>query len=103
MNQKSVSAWLKVLCVIFIIIGVIFLCIGFYKMFRYDNSIYGDYVNAYVEGDAYNYIINGTYFTAYAVLGMGSLIIAAITGVSGAVLSIEKEEVKEVEEKLPSL
>lgn len=38
--------------------------------------------NAYVGGDAYNYIINGTYFTGYAVQGMGYLIISTICGAS---------------------
>ncbi len=38
--------------------------------------------NAYVGGDAYNYIINGTYFTGYAVQGMGYLIISTICGTS---------------------
>ena len=47
----------------------IFLIIGFYKMLIYD-----DYTNAYVGGDAYNYIINGTYATAYFVLAGSSFI-----------------------------
>ena len=34
--------------------------------------------NAYVGGDAYNYIINGTYFTAYSVIASASLLCGAI-------------------------
>ena len=30
--------------------------------------------NAYVGGDAYNYIINGTYFTGYSVIGSAALL-----------------------------
>ena len=39
-------------------------------MLNYDSGDYYPYkyVNAYVGGDAYNYIINGTYATAYFVL-----------------------------------
>ena len=38
--------------------------------------------NAYVGGDAYNYIINGTYFTGYAVQGMGYLLIATTSAIA---------------------
>lgn len=36
------------------------------KIEEYSNSVIQQ-VNAYVGGDAYNYIINGTYFTAYSI------------------------------------
>lgn len=49
-------------------------------------------VNAYVGGDAYNYIINGTYFTAYSVLGVGAFIIATIAGVGAVFLSVKPEK-----------
>lgn len=55
-------------------IGFLFsLGMGFYKMFAYENdngeySISDDSINAYVGGDAYNLIINGTYTTAYFIL-----------------------------------
>lgn len=41
-------------------------------MVRYENSEYswGDHINAWVGGDAYNYIINGTHATAFFVLTM---------------------------------
>lgn len=50
--------------------GVISLLIGIYKMTQYENSDYswGQHTNAYVGGDAYNYIINGTHATALFVL-----------------------------------
>lgn len=42
---------------------------GIDKMTNYYNSEYSSkLVNAYVGGDAYNYIINGTYATAFFVL-----------------------------------
>ena len=52
---------------------------GLDKMFRYDSgdSYPHKYVNAYVGGDAYNYIINGTYATAFFVL-TAMFVLAAI-------------------------
>ncbi len=52
----------------------------FYKAYdvktNYYNSedFYSLNENAYVGGDAYNYIINGTYFTGYSVIGSAFLI-----------------------------
>lgn len=50
--------------------GCITLYKGIDKMTHYYNSEYSftPSVNAYVGGDAYNYIINGTYATAFFVL-----------------------------------
>ena len=71
----------KVLAFISFVISEIFLDVGFYKMWAYDDSSYNP-VNAYVGGDAYNYIINGTYATAFfvltatfALMGIGFLIL----------------------------
>lgn len=61
-----------------------FTALGFYKMFAYNNpkyTIFEETQNAYVEGDAYNYIINGTYATAYFVLA-GAMLLTAC-GVHG--------------------
>ena len=49
---------------------------GIDKMTNYHNSDYRQ-VNAYVGGDAYNYIINGTYATAFFVL-TAMFVLAAI-------------------------
>ena len=48
--------------------SVITLGVGLSKMFLYKNGDYGDYLNAYVGGDAYNYIINANYATGFFVL-----------------------------------
>lgn len=56
------------------IVSLICGCFTFYKgidkMVNYDSGDYYPYkaANAYVGGDAYNYIINGTYATAFFVL-----------------------------------
>ena len=105
MKKEKACRILKTITIIFICIGIIFLGRGFYKKNSYSNpdsdssySYSTQYTNSYVGGDAYNYIINGTYFTGYVVLGMGSLIIATITGVSSLILSIKEDEEKNREE-----
>lgn len=59
---------LKKYAYIVYVISAIFMYIGFYKMFEYEN----DYItiNAYVGGDAYNYIINSNYAIGYFVLAL---------------------------------
>jgi len=49
--------------------------------------------NAYVGGDAYNYIINGTYFTGFSVLGIGSLMLGILC-IGIAQISSQMEEGK---------
>ncbi|WP_109064388.1 hypothetical protein [Aggregatibacter kilianii] len=61
---------------------------GLSKIFNYKN--YGDNlsslnVNAYVGGDAYNYIINGTYATTYCVIGVVSAIIGSTCFIVNAI------------------
>ena len=44
---------------------------GLTKIFYYDNSEYSSHrMNSYVSGDAYNYIINGTYSTTFCIIGL---------------------------------
>jgi hypothetical protein len=66
---------LKVICSF--IFAVIFVGIGFYKIFAYSNSDLGDKVNAYVGGDAYNYIINSNLGIAYFVLALIFVVIGS--------------------------
>lgn len=106
MNRQKASKITKILCIIFICIGIIFLSMGFYKKNSYSNpdsdsnySYNTKYTNSYVGGDAYNYIISGTYFTGYVVLGMGALIIAAITGVASLKWLIEENEINRIEKE----
>lgn len=108
MQKKKVISITRGLCIVFVVMGIIFFYLGFDKKNNYNNPdseyTYGsDYVNSYVGGDAYNYIINGTYFTAYAVMGTGSMIIASIFGITGMVLSIKSDEKHSDEEKLPEI
>jgi uncharacterized membrane protein YvbJ len=68
-KNDSKQANLNILALISAIVGVLFWFYGFYKYLSYDSGEYNDPVNAYVGGDAYNFIINGTYFTAFSVIG----------------------------------
>ncbi len=70
----------KASCIISIFVSIIPLCFGFYKLFAYNNSYYS-LVNAYVEGDAYNYIINANYATACFVLVAVLILFSAFCGV----------------------
>lgn len=61
---------LKVFSGITFVVSAVFFGLGLDKMFNYDNGEYYpyEYHNAYVGGDAYNYIINGNYATGFFVL-----------------------------------
>lgn len=83
MKSTRANLWTG-LSVVSFIISAIFICVGFEKMFVYENgeSYPYDLHNAYVGGDAYNYIINGNYATAFfvlatlfALLGVGFIIV----------------------------
>lgn len=87
--QKS-SVW-KVLSGISFFVSLIFLYMGFDKIYSYDNGELYPYTyhNAYVGGDAYNYIINGNYATAFfvltltfAMLGIGFCVLAYLSKIS---------------------
>lgn len=64
--RKRHSVW-SILSIISLACACITFFKGIDKMVNYDNGDYYPYelVNAYVGGDAYNYIINGTYSTAF--------------------------------------
>lgn len=62
---------------VFTVAAVVFVSLGFYKMFVYENPdrLFADTKNAYVGGDAYNYIINANYATGYFVLALICIVI----------------------------
>lgn len=61
-----------------VIAAGILIIVGMYKLFTYKNGY--TTVNAYVEGDAYNYILNAIYAAICFVASGFSLLIAAILG-----------------------
>ena len=108
MEKSKVVLITKILCLIFLIIGIIMLVLGFGKKNNYNNpdneyTFNDDYINSYVGGDAYNYIINGTYFTGYVVIGTGFLIMATIVGCMGLYLSIDSNKQGQKEKRLEDI
>lgn len=86
-NERNFS--FPVSSLLFYLAGFFSIGYGFYKMLAYENhdSIYLDNVNAYVGGDAYNYIINSNYFVGFNVLGLTSIIIATSIVITSAINS----------------
>lgn len=102
-NTKAKKSLINTFKNISIIVCIVALCIGLFatvegidKKNNYYNS--ENYTslneNAYVGGDAYNYIINGTYFTAYFTLASGMYIVSAISGVYAMNLLLKIDEKK---------
>lgn len=69
MKSEGKRLWKGLSCFAFIASAVI-LGVGLDKMFNYDSGEFYpyEYHNAYVGGDAYNYIINSNYATGFFVL-----------------------------------
>ena len=67
---------MKTVGIILLILGVFCFSFGIYKYSVYENyeSSFLQKKNAYVGGDAYNYIINANYFTGWSVLGACSFV-----------------------------
>ncbi|WP_053956809.1 hypothetical protein [Inediibacterium massiliense] len=89
----------KKLAGIFYSISAIFICTGFYKMFCYDSgeSYTKDPVNAYVGGDAYNYIINSNYATGYFVLALSFTILGSTALIIESLNKLNKNKTSESE------
>lgn len=99
MKKKIV---LRVVAVICFILFTFMVIMGYDKIAKYNNSdIYRE--NAYVGGDAYNYIINGTYATAYFTLASGFFISGIICVVSEFMISVRDETIDERDDELPAL
>ena len=83
-----------------LLLAVFFFCVSgffFYRCYdvknNYYNSDYSSLVqNAYVGGDAYNFIINGTYFAGYAVIASASAVCGIILSSSGAIINSKIKE-----------
>ncbi len=76
--------------------------IGLYKLLAYNNGerYTEDAINAYVGGDAYNYIINGNYFTGFMVMALILAVIGSCLLITGTIKDIEYERrMKELEGK----
>ena len=110
-KTDSVFHYLVIAAVILALLATGFLSRGFYVKNVYANSSSSDDyyydsdddINAYVGGDSYNYIINGTYFTGFMVLS-GAMYICATGMLCTALVLRKKDKSKNLkEEDLPSI
>ncbi len=109
--MENKSSGFKIAGWLLIILALVCVCLGFYKMKVYESGDYSwsDPKNAYVGGDAYNYIINGNYATGYFVLSMGTLVSSVVCFATDGILSAQKavakanEKPNSAEDQLPSL
>ena len=81
-----------VISIALIVFGCVFMFMGFDKKDNYHNpeSYLHSSKNAYVGGDAYNYIINSNYFTGYLTLASACFICGTILFTTG-VLTKQQE------------
>lgn len=88
-----------IMCAVLMCLCCFFACKAYDVKNNYYSSDFSSLnINAYVGGDAYNYIINGNYFTGYCV-SSGSCLISAILFLGiGAILSDKKDETGNNEE-----
>lgn len=93
MTKKKLMQSMFLIAGILLILAIACIYMAFNKMFNYKNNETYQYksVNAYVGGDAYNYIINANYFSGYASLGGCLIISSAIYTITG----IKQMEIKE--------
>ena len=100
---KSLSTKIKLAGIALTVLASCFLGRGFYVKNVYENSEYSfvDTKNAYVGGDAYNYIINGTYFSGFMALS-GMLYVCA-TGLICTSFILESKINYKNEEELPNI
>lgn len=107
MNKRIAGIALSVVSGITLLIGLFSLVTAYDKKDNYYNSesLTTLNENAYVGGDAYNYIINGTHFTGYMVQGMGFLVISTLAGVGALYFLCKKEPDLKIEktEELPAI
>lgn len=78
-SNKAVQTPPNFLATLFYVGAVIFVGLGFYKMFVYQKGVFADdSINAYVGGDAFNYIINAIYAGDYFILALLCVFIGAV-------------------------
>ncbi len=81
--KKLISIIFYLISVLLVTIGIICCSKGFNKKDEYS------YDNQYVGGDAYNYIINGTYFSGYMALASGMFITSAVLVSAGTIIILK--------------
>lgn len=104
-NKNLVVRNMKLFALIIALIATGLLCRGLYfkNVYKNSDSTYIENENAYVGGDAYNYIINGTYFSGFMALS-GAMYICA-TGLFCTALILESNKKSDMnnDEDLPTI
>ena len=93
--MKRASYCCFVIVAILVIVGGIFFNKGFDKKNNYYSSTtYTDLnQNAYVGGDAYNYIINSEYFVGYITIGSAAFVCGTIFAMLGTYLYVSSKKI----------
>jgi hypothetical protein len=92
-KKKNPKVFILIIASIFFaIVSIVNFSSGFDKMNNYlnDSRFPSLSINAYVGGDAYNYIINSNYFTGYMIIATGALICSTICAITALNLSSQK-------------
>lgn len=93
MNREKIKKAFLIISAGFLLLSILCICAGIDKKENYYNSDYSSLnVNAYVGGDAYNYIINAGYFAGYFALAGGCLASSTVMFCAGMLLSIKDDE-----------
>lgn len=82
--MEAFGKFLKFVAVIALVACIVFGWMSFDKYLNYNTY---RHTNEYVGGDAYNYIINGTYFTSFAVYAVGCAIISVVSSALGSIMT----------------
>lgn len=95
MNKSAIKNAFLIIATIFYIVSAVMLYKGYDKMTNYYNSEYStsNNVNAYVGGDAYNYIINGNYASGFFILSMGFMIAGTVFMCSGIRIGFTRDSI----------
>ena len=103
MEKRSRSGF-YFFAILFYVLFAVMLYKGYDKMTHYENSehSWGEHVNAYVGGDAYNYIINGNYATGFFVLSIGFLISGTLCVGIGVLAEAPQDDLNEIRHALQS-
>lgn len=87
MNKTVDRVILLFVSLLFFVLCAVFMYLGYYKANVYVGTDFSLTVNAYVGGDAYNYIINANYATGYYVLGSACLICGVLCCIARTILA----------------
>lgn len=90
MKKATLYRLLITLALLLYLVAGFLIYAGYDKMTNYRNSDYLQ-INAYVGGDAYNYIINGTYSAGFFALASGAAVSGTVFLCTGLLTAPNRE------------